>query len=61
MLGLISDWFEALPCFPWLDVPYCIMMAVFLREQKGKYCPARITLFIENVPPLKVTKDCGRC
>lgn len=34
MLGVLSEWFDGVPCFPWLDVPYCIMMAVFLREQK---------------------------
>lgn len=30
----ISDVFEGIPSFPFLDIPYCILMAVFLREQK---------------------------
>jgi len=29
-----SDMFEGIPSFPWLDIPYCVLMAVFLREQK---------------------------
>jgi len=35
MLGVLVDWFESVPDMPWLDVPYCILMAVFLREHKG--------------------------
>jgi len=34
MLGVVAEWFESVDDMPWLDVPYCILMAVFLREHK---------------------------
>lgn len=35
MLSVLADWFQSVDDFPWLDIPYCILMAVFLREHKG--------------------------